>query len=150
MHERVFRGSSLFILVFASLIALPCRATADEGPQISSQAWTAQEMSPGGTPSAALDFASLSKAACHGTVTCPLQEYQTCTNFSAYYDCGAPYCGAARECGEQICDEWGHCFFAPGPALRQRTERYRVCVNQYGQFCTEYYPGTNYVLDCGC
>lgn len=82
-------------------------------------------------------------AACNPTTPCP-PEYGSCASWSAYYDCGDPFCGVYGHCGDP-CGE-PLCF---GDATRQFRERYRVCFNQQAQPCTEY-QRTSVVLGCGC
>lgn len=83
--------------------------------------------------------------ACHGNVSCQ-PGYPSCASWTSYYDCGDPFCGFYRWCPEDCPEEFG-CF---GEALRQRRESYRVCFNEFGQSCTEYQAGSNYILGCGC
>jgi hypothetical protein len=83
------------------------------------------------------EWPSMTKTACHGTVSCQ-PNYPSCASWSAYSDCEDPYCGSGPKCGECTCDEWGHCFCGPGPALKQRRERFRVCFDQYSNSCTEW------------
>ncbi len=86
------------------------------------------------------------KAACHSTTPCPA-EYGSCGSWSSYSDCGDPYCGIFKFCGDPPwCYEPDLCF---GPATRQRRERFRVCFNASAQSCTEYQQ-TNYPVSCGC
>jgi hypothetical protein len=87
---------------------------------------------------------SFAKDVCHGTVSCQ-PDYPSCASWTSYFDCGDPFCGVYRFCGENC--ETDICF---GPALRQKTERYRVCFNALGQSCTEFQAGTNRLLGCGC
>jgi hypothetical protein len=56
-----------------------------------------------------------------------------------------PFCSSANHCGDE-CPEFGPC---PGPAIKQRQERFRVCFNALGQSCTEY-QRTLLNLGCGC
>jgi hypothetical protein len=86
-------------------------------------------------------------AACHGSVSCQ-PNYPSCASWSTYTDCGDPYCGATRGCGECNCDEWGHCICGPGPAWRQSRERFRVCFDSLGNSCTEWQ--TYLTATCGC
>jgi hypothetical protein len=83
-------------------------------------------------------------AACHSTTPCG-SAYPSCASWSGYSNCDDPFCGFANHCGEE-CPEFGPC---PGPAMRQRQERYRVCFNAQGQSCTEYQL-TLLNLGCGC
>ena len=87
------------------------------------------------------DFA----AACHSTTPCGT-AYPSCASWSGYYDCDDPFCGSVRGCGE--C-EGDFPRFCPGPGMKQRGERYRVCFNNLGQSCTEYQL-TLINLGCGC
>ena len=82
--------------------------------------------------------------ACHSTTPCG-SGYPSCAGWSGYSDCGDPFCGIYRYCGED-CEPGIPC---PGPALRQSQERFRVCFNAQGQSCTEYQRSV-YVLGCGC
>jgi hypothetical protein len=92
------------------------------------------------------DLLGAKAAACNGTVTCGT-EYSSCASWSAYYDCGDPFCAVYRWCGDQCADPTFGCF---GPAMRQSREQYRVCFNAQGQSCTEYRSGALTVLGCGC
>ncbi len=82
------------------------------------------------------------KAACHSTTPCG-SEFGSCASWSAYFDCDDPFCGFGAHCGEE-CPEIGPC---PGPALKQRQERYQVCFDQFGNQCTQYQRIT---LNLGC
>jgi hypothetical protein len=84
-----------------------------------------------------------STTACNATYTCP-SEYGSCASWSSWYDCGEPWCGIYRWCGD-CGDEFG-CW---GDALRQRQERYRVCFNAAQEACTEF-QHANYLVGCGC
>jgi hypothetical protein len=88
-------------------------------------------------------FAQLTKAACHGTVSCQ-PNYPSCASWSGYSDCGDPQCGIYRWCGD-CGDPWG-CWDL---ATRQPQERFRVCFNEFGQSCTEW-QGTLVLTACGC
>jgi len=92
-----------------------------------------------------LDAAGATAAACHGTVSCQ-PDYPSCASWGGPDDCGDPLCLSYKWCPDD-CDQELGCW---GPALRQRTEIYRVCFNQFGQSCTEYKPGNLLVLSCGC
>ena len=86
-------------------------------------------------------------SACHSTTPCG-SAYPSCASWSGYFDCGDPYCGINRWCGDvETCPdpEFG-CW---GPALRQWRERFRVCFNAIGWWCTEY-QRTSHTLGCGC
>ena len=80
-------------------------------------------------------------AACNPTTPCGT-EYGSCASWSGYSNCGDPFCGGARGCGE--CDDF-RCYI--GPALKQNLERYRVCFNAFGQSCTEW---QRTVITLGC
>jgi hypothetical protein len=84
-------------------------------------------------------------AACHSTTPCDYNIYGSCAGWSGYTDCDDPFCGFGAGCGED-CPEIGPC---PGPAMKQRRERYRVCFDPYNNSCTEY-QRTTLTLDCGC
>jgi hypothetical protein len=84
-------------------------------------------------------------AACHSTTACGT-AYPSCASWSGYYDCGDPFCGSVRGCGE--C-EGEFPPLCPGPGMKQRRERYRVCFNNLGQSCTEYQL-TLVNLSCEC
>lgn len=84
-------------------------------------------------------------AACNDTTPCP-PEYDACTNWSSFSDCGDPFCGPSTLC--KRCDEWGQCLVA-GPATKQNRERYRVCFTPQMQGCTEY-QRSSLTLYCGC
>ncbi|HET9226984.1 MAG TPA: hypothetical protein VFR31_09975 [Thermoanaerobaculia bacterium] len=81
-------------------------------------------------------------AACHSTTPCGA-AYPSCASWSGYANCGDPFCGFARGCGE--CED----FPCPGPAMKQQRERFRVCFNEIGQSCTEY-QSTLITLGCDC
>jgi hypothetical protein len=83
------------------------------------------------------EWPSLAKAACHGTVSCQ-PNYPSCAGWSGYSDCGDPWCGMGPKCGGQVCDEWGFCWWEPGPAWKQWRERFRVCFDQFSNSCTEW------------
>jgi hypothetical protein len=187
MNERVFRCSSVSILVFALLLILPgLAAAADEKPAAepharAASAAVAQAASCGACTAAyqkcsntcfgradksgmnkcltscdnaaakctcndvsnlrsedlvSFDWPSVSKAACHGTVSCQ-PAYPSCASWSSYANCEDPYCGSGAHCGDCTCDEF-RCFCGPGPALKQKEERFRVCFDQYGNSCTEW------------
>jgi hypothetical protein len=84
-------------------------------------------------------------AACHSTTPCDYNIYGSCAGWSGYSDCDDPFCGIGHGCGED-CPEIGPC---PGPAMKQRQERFRVCFDQFSNACTEYQRIT-LTLDCGC
>lgn len=90
------------------------------------------------------DLLGTKALACHSTTPCGSQ-YSSCASWSASYDCGDPYCGIYRWCGD-VCGDLG-CW---GPALRQGREQYRVCFNSLGQSCTEYQSTGASVVSCGC
>ena len=83
-------------------------------------------------------------AACNYTSSCP-SEYDSCADWSSWYDCGGPVCGPSTAC--PICGPSG--CLAGGPAIKQPRERYRVCFNQQMEGCTEY-QHTGQTLSCGC
>lgn len=84
-------------------------------------------------------------AACHSTAACG-PAYGACTNWSTTYtECGDPTCGPTFNCPD--CDEWGHC--SPGPGMRQLKERYRICLSELNEPCTQYQRSSNH-LYCGC
>jgi hypothetical protein len=87
---------------------------------------------------------SHTKAACHPITSCQ-PDYPSCASYSSYSDCDDPFCGFGPQCGDD-CPEFGPC---PGPALKQRRERFRVCFNAQGQSCTEW-QRTMINLGCGC
>lgn len=94
------------------------------------------------------EWPSLTKDACHGTVSCQ-PDFPSCAGWSSYSDCGEPFCSLAVGCGRCSCDEFGcRCEFA-GPATRQSRERFRVCFDESGNSCTEW-QATSVVLHCGC
>lgn len=121
MNDRAYRRLPFAILVFALLVVL-------SGP-ISTEKDTAA--------------ASGVKAACHSTTACG-PEFPSCSAWSSYSDCDAPFCGVAAQCGD--CGEIGPC---PGPALKQRRERWRVCRGGFSTACIEWQRIT-VTLDCGC
>jgi hypothetical protein len=86
----------------------------------------------------------LEKAACHSTTPCDYNIYGSCASWSGYTDCDDPFCGSGPRCGDN-CEPWGPC---PGPAWKQKQERYRVCFDQYGNSCTEWQRIT--ISSCGC
>jgi hypothetical protein len=83
------------------------------------------------------EWPSVAKAACHGTVSCQ-PNYPSCASWSGYSNCDDPFCGFGPKCGGQFCDEWGFCWWEPGPAIKQRRERFRVCWDQFTNPCTEW------------
>jgi hypothetical protein len=87
---------------------------------------------------------NVTKAACHPITSCQ-PAYPSCASWSGYSDCDDPFCGFAPQCGDD-CPEFGPC---PGPAMKQRRERFRVCFNEFGQSCTEW-SRTMINLGCGC
>lgn len=88
--------------------------------------------------------------ACHGNVSCPA-EFSSCAGWSSYSDCGDPFCGTFKFCGDPPgCYEPDICN---GPALRTYRERFRVCFNGAGQSCTEYQQNLDPMpvgMQCGC
>ena len=88
------------------------------------------------------DLFGAKAAACNSTTLCGT-EYASCATWSGYYNCGDPFCGFARGCGD--CED----FPCPGPALKQYQERYQVCFNAQGQSCTQY-QRLQLNLGCGC
>jgi hypothetical protein len=84
-------------------------------------------------------------AACHATTPCG-SAYPSCGSWSSYSNCDAVFCGIGPGCGD-CSDPVSNC--GPGPAMRQRRERFRVCFNALGQHCTEYQRAT-ITLVCGC
>lgn len=84
-------------------------------------------------------------AACHSTTACG-SAYPSCGSWSGYSNCDAAFCGIGPACGD-CSDPMSAC--QPGPAMRQRRERFRVCFNSLGQSCTEYQRAT-ITLSCGC
>ena len=131
MKYRAYPYLTLALLGFSLLVALPV---------------SAQPASPGGNQSSSVDFASLAKAACHGTVSCQ-PNYPSCASWSGYSDCGDAWCGQQRPCGECEYIE-GHLFCSPGPAWKQPRERFRVCFDQFGNSCTEWQQ--TLISSCGC
>jgi hypothetical protein len=90
------------------------------------------------------DWPPVTKAACHAIVSCQ-PDYPSCASWSSPTNCDDPFCGVAPQCGDD-CPEFGPC---PGPAMKQRQERFRVCFNSLGQPCTEW--GRLIInLGCGC
>jgi hypothetical protein len=85
---------------------------------------------------------NLSKAACHGTVSCQ-PAYPSCASWSGYSACDDPYCDDAPHCDPDC--EFGTC---PGPAWHRSQERFRVCFDQYANPCTEWQ--TIFIKTCGC
>lgn len=94
-----------------------------------------------------LGLVSINKNACHGYVSCQ-PNYPSCAGWSDYSTCGEPYCQDQFGCGECNCDEFGICYCGRGPARFVPYERFRVCFDQFGNSCTEWYPRTIY--NCGC
>jgi hypothetical protein len=94
------------------------------------------------------EWPSMAKAACHGTVSCQ-PNYPSCASWSSYSDCDDPFCGFAPKCGECTCDEF-RCFCGPGPAQKQRRERFRVCFDQFGNSCTEWQQILTHFCDETC
>src|SRR5918999_1008296 len=95
------------------------------------------------------EWPSMAKAACHGTVSCQ-PNYPSCASWSSYSDCDDPFCGFGPRCGGQICDDWGFCWWEPGPALKQRRGRFRVCFDQYSNSCTEWQQTLTSTCDENC
>jgi hypothetical protein len=83
-------------------------------------------------------------AACHAPTTCP--EPKSCAGWSAWYNCGDPFCGVVRWCGEDCEPDPRFCF---GPGLRQPRERFRVCFSNTGTQCIEYQRSA-IIVGCGC
>lgn len=81
---------------------------------------------------------SIDKAACHASVSCQ-PNYPSCASWSSYSTCGDPFCQFQFSCGETICHEGGLCFPEGGPARHVPYERFRVCFDQFGNSCTEWY-----------
>ena len=96
----------------------------------------------------AFEWPSAAKAACHGTVSCQ-PNYPSCASWSGYAACDTPYCGTGIHCGECTCDEF-RCWCGPGPALKEKEERFRVCFDQYGNSCTEWQTLTFSTCDDTC
>lgn len=90
---------------------------------------------------------SITKAACHGSVSCQ-PTYGSCAAWSSYFTCGDPYCANRPSCGACNCDEFGICHCGFGPARNVPSERYRVCFDSSGNSCTEWQSLT--VYNCGC
>lgn len=93
------------------------------------------------------DWPSQSKAACHGNVSCQ-PNYPSCASWSSYSNCEDPFCGVGAHCGECTCDI--KCICGPGPALKQKEERFRVCFDQFGNSCTEWQTLTLSSCDDSC
>jgi hypothetical protein len=85
-------------------------------------------------------------AACHGNVSCQ-PNYPSCASWSSYSDCEDPFCGSGAHCGECVCDEF-RCFCPPGPAWKQKQERFRVCFDQFGNSCTEWQTIQPFTCEC--
>lgn len=81
---------------------------------------------------------SINKAACHESVSCQ-PNYPSCASWSSYSTCGDPFCEFQFACGERICYEGGICVPQGGPARHEPYERFRVCFDQFGNSCTEWY-----------
>lgn len=127
---RSDRSAVLSCLVGCDNTAARCAR--DEEPTLSSE-WYVEQFG---------NTLAVKSGACHDTTPCPT-EYGSCGSWSAYSDCGDPWCGVYRFCGS--CPEtW--CF---GEATRQNQERYRVCFNSTGQSCTEW-QRISTVVGCGC
>jgi hypothetical protein len=94
------------------------------------------------------DWPGVTKAACHGSVSCQ-PNYPSCASWSGYSNCDDPFCGQAPHCGECTCDEF-RCFCGPGPALKQKQERFRVCFDSLGNSCTEWQTLTINSCDDSC
>jgi hypothetical protein len=125
MRDRAYRFLTIPLLGFALLVALPGLSTAETVSAANVSA-----------PEPAFDFSTLTKAACHGNVSCQ-PNYPSCASWSGYSDCDAPFCGLGQGCGECICDEF-RCKCFAGPAMKQYRERFRVCFDQFGNSCTEW------------
>jgi hypothetical protein len=91
-----------------------------------------------------LKTTALTADACHSTTTCGT-AYPSCASWSGYSDCGDPTCGIYRWCPDDCESDFG-CW---GQALRQSSERFRVCFDANANSCTEYQRLSS-VLQCGC
>ncbi len=105
---------------------------------------SAQQVNLGSNQSVALNLASLTKAACHGTVSCQ-PNYPSCASWSSYAGCDGAYCGTAR-CNCEYIE--GHLFCYSDDAWKEPLERFRVCFDQYGNSCTEWQQ--IWTSTCGC
>lgn len=128
---RTDRGAMVSCLMACDNAAAHCAR--DEEPTLSSE-WLAEELG---------NLIGTKAGACHSTTPCP-SEYGSCGSWSGYSDCGDPWCGVYGHCGSG-CGE-PLCF---DDATRQFRERYRVCLNQQAQACTEY-QRISTVVGCGC
>ncbi|HEX6904405.1 MAG TPA: hypothetical protein VF789_32150 [Thermoanaerobaculia bacterium] len=71
---------------------------------------------------------------CHSAIPCP--EPKACSNWSAAYYCGTPYCDYSP-----ICDDI---------ATFQLREKFRACTLQDGSTCLEYAKVSTARTSCGC
>ena len=79
---------------------------------------------------------------CHSTTSCQ-PAYPSCASWSSYSLCDE-YCGIGNRCNIG-CPNLNNC---PGPATIDRTERFRVCFDQFGNSCTEWQVTT--LTFCRC
>lgn len=128
---HVERGAMLGCLMSCDNAAALCAR--DEEPTLSSE-WYQQQLG---------NVIGTKAGACHDTTPCP-SEYSSCGSWSGYSDCGDPWCGVYKFCGDDCGETF--CF---GEATRQFRERFRVCFNQQAQACTEYQRILT-VVSCGC
>jgi hypothetical protein len=128
---RKERGAMVSCLMGCDNAAAVCAR--DAQPTLSSE-WYVEQLG---------NLIGMKAGACHDTTPCP-PEYGSCGSWSDYFDCGDPWCGVyghcGSGCGEPLCFE---------EATRQYKERYRVCLNQQAQACTEYQRILT-VVSCGC
>jgi hypothetical protein len=119
------RSASTFGIVAVWLVSATACLSADEAQPDSQE-------QPG---EIGIDPGALTRA----SVTCP--GYGACTNWSATYACGEEFCGFV-----------GPCKFDGYIGLRQPREKYRVCFDQWGDYCTEYQDaGSSFIGGtCGC
>jgi hypothetical protein len=148
MKARAHRSTLIPLLGLALLGILAAPAAADErtAPGGHQLAAVASDQRTALRSEDLVSFAGrgFTKAACHPITSCQ-PDYPSCASWSGYTDCDDPFCGFAPQCGDD-CPEIGPC---PGPAMKQRRERFRVCFNAFGQSCTEW-QRTMINLGCGC
>jgi len=88
---------------------------------------------------------SLTKSGCHPTQFCP-SSYASCAGWSGDSVCDASYCENESFCGDPWCDNG--CDPNGGPANHTPYERFRVCFDQFGNPCTEWFSYA--AVFCGC
>jgi hypothetical protein len=88
---------------------------------------------------------TVTKSGCHPTQFCP-PSYASCAGWSGDSVCDASYCETESFCGDPWCDNG--CDPDGGPANHTPYERFRVCFDQFGNPCTEWFSYA--AVFCGC